>query len=78
MRKNETVWGDRVNEKVVWHVVNRYCRSIGLEHVAPHDLRTQIGGQPFRAQSMPTAPGGWRRFPSDPQSQTKGSVFEDD
>ena len=33
--KNGTVWGDRINENVVWHVVNRYCRSIGLEHVAP-------------------------------------------
>jgi site-specific recombinase XerC len=33
--KNGTGWGDRINENVVWHVVNRYCRSIGLEHVAP-------------------------------------------
>jgi integrase len=39
IRKNGTVWGDRINVNVVWHVVNRYCRSIGLEHVAPHDLR---------------------------------------
>jgi len=35
IRKNGTVWGDRINVNVVWHVVNRYCRSIGLEHVAP-------------------------------------------
>ena len=39
IRKNGAVWGDRINVNVVWHVVNRYCRSIGLEHVAPHDLR---------------------------------------
>ena len=39
IRKNGTVWGDHINVNVVWHVVNRYCRSIGLEHVAPHDLR---------------------------------------
>src|SRR5215469_8973807 len=42
--KNGTVWGDRINENVVWHVLNRRCRSIGLEQVAPHDLRTWIGG----------------------------------
>jgi integrase len=35
IRKNGTVWDDRINVNVVWHVVNRYCRSIGLEHVAP-------------------------------------------
>ena len=39
IRKNGAVWGDCINVNVVWHVVNRYCRSIGLEHVAPHDLR---------------------------------------
>ena len=39
IRKNGKVWGDRINVNVVWHVVNRYCHSIGLEHVAPHDLR---------------------------------------
>ena len=39
IRKNGTVWGDRINVNVVWHVVNRYCHRIGLEHVAPHDLR---------------------------------------
>ena len=39
IRKNGTVWGDRINVNVVWHVVNRYCHSIGLQHAAPHDLR---------------------------------------
>ena len=39
IRKNGRVWGDRINVNVVWHVVNRYCHRIGLEHVAPHDLR---------------------------------------
>ena len=39
IRKNGAVWGDGIGENVVWHVVKRYCRSIGLEHVAPHDLR---------------------------------------
>ena len=29
IRKNGTVWGDLINVNVVWHVVNRYCRSIG-------------------------------------------------
>jgi integrase len=42
IRKNGKVWGDCINVNVVWHVVNRYCRSIGLEHVAPHDLRPKL------------------------------------
>jgi integrase len=28
-----------INVNVVWHLVHRYCHSIGPEHVAPHDLR---------------------------------------
>jgi hypothetical protein len=39
IRKNGTASGDCINVSVVWHAVNRYCRSIGLEHMAPHDLR---------------------------------------
>jgi hypothetical protein len=29
--------GEGISEILVWHVVNRYCRSLGLEHAAPHD-----------------------------------------
>jgi hypothetical protein len=39
IRKNGAVWGEGISEILVWHVVNRYCRSLGLEHAAPHDLR---------------------------------------
>ena len=39
IRKNGAVWGEGISENLVWHVVNKYCRSVGLEHVAPHDLR---------------------------------------
>ena len=39
IRKNGSVWGDGISENLVWHVVSRYCRQIGLDHVAPHDLR---------------------------------------
>ena len=39
IRKNGAVWGEGISENLVWQVVNRYCRSVGLEHVAPHDLR---------------------------------------
>jgi site-specific recombinase XerD len=37
--KNEVVWGHGISQNVVWYVVGRYCRRIGLDHVAPHDLR---------------------------------------
>jgi site-specific recombinase XerD len=33
------VWGDRITEKVVWHVVKQNARKLGLQRVAPHDLR---------------------------------------
>ena len=39
IRKNGAVWGEGISENLVWHVVNKYCRNLGLEHVAPHDLR---------------------------------------
>ena len=37
--KNGSVWGDGLSQNAVWCVVGRYCRKVGLEHVAPHDLR---------------------------------------
>ena len=46
------------NVNVVWHVVNRYCRSIGLEYVAPYDLcRT-------RASYATLAAANWSKFSS--------------
>ena len=32
-------WGDKVTERVVWHVVKDYAKMLGLNQVAPHDLR---------------------------------------
>ena len=37
--KNGVVWGHGICSNVVWYVVSRYSGSIGLDHVAPHDLR---------------------------------------
>jgi integrase len=37
--KNGAVWGEGVSPNVVWCVVGRYCARIGLDHIAPHDLR---------------------------------------
>lgn len=34
-----TVWGDRISENVVWHIVSDRCADVGLERIAPHDLR---------------------------------------
>ncbi|HSU59864.1 MAG TPA: tyrosine-type recombinase/integrase [Bryobacteraceae bacterium] len=34
-----TVWGNGLSEKVVWHVVRQYARKVGIEKLAPHDLR---------------------------------------
>ena len=32
-------WGDGMTEKVVWHVVKHSAAKLGLEKLAPHDLR---------------------------------------
>ncbi|MGI9071956.1 MAG: tyrosine-type recombinase/integrase [Bryobacteraceae bacterium] len=34
-----TVWGARITEKVVWHVVRKYAIRTQLGKIAPHDLR---------------------------------------
>ncbi len=33
------VWGKRLSQNVVWYVVRTCCQRVGLEHIAPHDLR---------------------------------------
>ena len=33
------VWGTKVTEKVVWHVVKEYAERLGISKLAPHDLR---------------------------------------
>jgi len=37
-RRNR-IWGERVSEKVVWHVVKEYAGHLGISKLAPHDLR---------------------------------------
>jgi site-specific recombinase XerD len=33
------VWGSGISQNVVWYVVKTCCERVGLEHIAPHDLR---------------------------------------
>jgi hypothetical protein len=33
------VWGKGISQNVVWYVVRTCCQRVGLEHIAPHDLR---------------------------------------
>ena len=33
------VWGTKITEKVVWHVVKEYAERLGVAKLAPHDLR---------------------------------------
>ncbi|MGA2648727.1 MAG: hypothetical protein ABSF15_28925 [Candidatus Sulfotelmatobacter sp.] len=34
------VWGKGISQNVVWYVVMSCCERAGLEHIAPHDLRS--------------------------------------
>ena len=33
------VWGKAITEKLVWHVVKEFAAKIGVQKLAPHDLR---------------------------------------
>jgi len=33
------VWGSRISQNLVWCIVRGYCLELGLQGVAPHDLR---------------------------------------
>lgn len=35
----DRVWGEKVTEKLVWHVVKEFAAKIGVSKLAPHDLR---------------------------------------
>src|SRR5208283_3547758 len=37
--KRGKVWGKGISQNLVWYVVRNSCKGIGLEHIAPHDLR---------------------------------------
>ena len=39
INKNGVVWGSGLTEKVVWYVVKNFGKTVGIERVAPHDLR---------------------------------------
>jgi integrase len=34
-----TVWGSRISEKLIWWIVRRRAEAVGIDKLAPHDLR---------------------------------------
>ena len=48
------VWGDGISQNVVWYVVRTCRQNAGLEHIAPHDLRSyaESGIMPNRDSKM--------------------------
>jgi integrase len=37
--KNGRVWGNGITPKTVWHIVKSAASSVGIQNLAPHDLR---------------------------------------
>jgi integrase len=37
--RSGNVWGSKIGENVVWHIVSKRCTKAGMERIAPHDLR---------------------------------------
>ena len=33
------VWGQGMTDKVIWHIVKEFAKKVGLDKLAPHDLR---------------------------------------
>ena len=52
------VWGPKITEKVVWHVVKEYAETLGVEKLAPHDLRRSS------LASVTIREASWNRFNS--------------
>ena len=52
------VWGKGISQNVVWYVVKTCCERAGLEHIAPHDLRSYAESEimPNRDSKMPSNP----------------------
>ena len=53
INKSGIVWGMGVTEKVVWYVVRNFAKSIGIDKIAPHDLRRYA-----ESRTMPNALSG--------------------
>jgi len=39
INKAGIVWGEGLTEKVVWYIVENFAKNVGIEKIAPHDLR---------------------------------------
>lgn len=39
INKCGSVWGNGLTEKVIWYVVRNFAKAIGIDKIAPHDLR---------------------------------------
>jgi hypothetical protein len=45
-------WGDGMSEKSVWHIVKESANAIGLDKMAPHDLRAHaLGSATLRVEN---------------------------
>ena len=39
IRKNGAVWGEGLTQNVIWYVVRDAAKRVGIDRLAPHDLR---------------------------------------
>ena len=75
INKSGMVWGKGVTEKVVWYVVRNFAKSLGIEQIAPHDLRryAECRIMPNRFQDVQF--GGWLRcLPARPIRHDQGEL----
>ena len=55
VNKTGSVWGSGITEKVVWSVVKEFAATVGIDKLAPHDLRRYA-----ESRTMPNALSGPR------------------
>jgi site-specific recombinase XerD len=49
------MWGEGISQNVVWYVVRSCCERAGLDHIAPHDLRSYAESQTMPSARLPSA-----------------------
>jgi len=66
------VWGKGISQNVVWYVVKTCCERAGLEHIAPHDLRSYA-----ECWTMPNPIGDERGCETEPGNKVRHSSERD-
>ena len=58
VNRKESVWGNGISEKVIWHIVKACAERAGIQNLAPHDCRRYAECQTMPNPNATAWPGG--------------------